>query len=101
VACRTAGPLGAAAVLALAFPLVPPGRPTSRLDELRLPVVPRLVVQGSRDAFGVPAPEPGVAVHVVEGADHGFAVRKKDGRAQAEVQVEIESVVRDWLQTVT
>lgn len=101
VACRTAGPLGAVAVLALAFPLVPPGRSTSRLDELRLPAAPRLVVQGSRDAFGVPDPEPGVLVHVVVGGDHGFVVRNKDGRAQAEVQVEIATVVRDWLQTVT
>jgi predicted alpha/beta-hydrolase family hydrolase len=101
VACRTAGAVGAVAVLALAFPLVPPGRAVSRLDELRLPAVPRLVVQGSRDAFGVPDPEPGVLVHVVAGGDHGFAVRKKDGRAQAEVQVEIATVVRDWLQTVT
>ena len=101
VACRTAAPLGASAVLALAFPLVPPGRSVSRLEELRLPAVPRLVVQGGRDAFGVPQPEPGVLVHVVEGADHGFAVRKKDGRAQAEVQVEIAAAVRDWIQTVT
>ena len=101
VACRTATTLGAAGVLALAFPLVPPGRTASRLDELRQPSVPRLVVQGSRDAFGVPTAEPGVRVHVVAGADHAFAVRKKDRRAQAEVQVEIEGVVRDWHQTLT
>jgi predicted alpha/beta-hydrolase family hydrolase len=101
VACRTANELGAKAVLGLAFPLVPPGRTTSRADELALPTVPRLVVQGSRDAFGLPVAGDGVAVHVVEGADHSFAVRKLDGRTRKEVLTEVRAVVRDWLQTVT
>jgi predicted alpha/beta-hydrolase family hydrolase len=63
--------------------------------------VPRLVVQGSRDAFGLPDAGDGVAVHVVEGADHSFAVRKLDGRTRKEVLTEVRAVVRDWLQTVT
>jgi predicted alpha/beta-hydrolase family hydrolase len=58
VACRLAGPLEAAAVVALAFPLHPPGRPErSRLPELLGAVeagVPLLVVQGERDPFGSP-----------------------------------------------
>jgi predicted alpha/beta-hydrolase family hydrolase len=101
VACRTANELGAKAVLALAFPLVPPGRTTSRAHELALPTGPRLVVQGSRDAFGLPVAGDGVVVHVVEGADHSFAVRKLDGRTRKEVLTEVRAVVRDWLQTVT
>jgi predicted alpha/beta-hydrolase family hydrolase len=101
VACRTATALGAKAVLALAFPLVPPGRTTSRADELALPTVPRLVVQGSRDAFGMPVAADGVVVHIVEGADHAFAVRKTDGRTRRDVLAEVRSLVRDWLQTVT
>jgi uncharacterized protein len=100
VACRTATALGATAVLALAFPLVPPGRAVSRLDELLLPVGPRLVVQGDRDAFGVPQAAPGVVVHVVAGADHSFAVRKADGRTRAQVLTEVEATVRAWLVTV-
>jgi predicted alpha/beta-hydrolase family hydrolase len=56
VACRTAAALDAAGVLALAFPLHPPGRPEkSRADELTAVPVPLLVVQGERDAFGGPA----------------------------------------------
>ena len=97
VACRTATALGADAVLALAFPLVPPGREVSRLEELLLPTVPRLVVQGDRDAFGVPGPAPGVTVHRVAGADHSFAVRKSDGRSRADALAEVEATVRDWL----
>jgi predicted alpha/beta-hydrolase family hydrolase len=56
VACRTAAASGAAAVLCLAFPLRPPGRPNapSRLDELDAAGVPTLVVQGERDPYGIP-----------------------------------------------
>lgn len=66
VACRTAGVVGADALLALAFPLRPPPRRRDahpgaaagrdRGDELRLVagVRPLLVVQGSTDRFGGP-----------------------------------------------
>jgi predicted alpha/beta-hydrolase family hydrolase len=56
VACRTAADTGAAAVLCLAFPLHPPGRPDkTRQPELDAVQVPTLVVQGERDPFGMPA----------------------------------------------
>jgi len=72
VACRTAGETGAAGVLCLAFPVHPPGRPEkSRLDELRLPEVPVLVVQGRSDPFGVPRSRGNVKVVRVSG-DHGL-----------------------------
>jgi predicted alpha/beta-hydrolase family hydrolase len=55
VACRTAAQTGATAILCLAFPLHPPGRPEkSRLAELDAVRVPTLVVQGGRDPFGIP-----------------------------------------------
>ena len=55
VACRTATAQDAAGVVALAFPLHPPGRPgTSRAAELTGAGVPVLVVQGETDAFGGP-----------------------------------------------
>jgi uncharacterized protein len=55
VACRTADDERADAVLALSFPLHPPGHPDrSRADELAAVAVPLLVVQGERDAFGGP-----------------------------------------------
>lgn len=80
VACRTAGATGAAAVVCLAFPLHPPGRPDrSRAPELLAPAVPRLVLQGTRDTFGGPeevraaaAGDPGVVVVDLPGADHGY-----------------------------
>jgi uncharacterized protein len=59
VACRTAEATGAAGVLCLAFPLQPPRRSgstpaQSRLPELDAVTVPVLVVQGTRDPFGMP-----------------------------------------------
>jgi predicted alpha/beta-hydrolase family hydrolase len=80
VACRTATASHAVAVVALAFPVHPPGRPDkSRLDELALPSVPVLVVQGERDAFGMPPPGCAELV-VIAGADHSL---KKDPLAVA------------------
>jgi predicted alpha/beta-hydrolase family hydrolase len=56
VACRTAAEQGAVGVLALAFPLYPPGRPEkSRAAELTAVPVPLVVVQGETDAMGRPA----------------------------------------------
>ncbi|GAA2810350.1 alpha/beta hydrolase [Crossiella cryophila] len=56
VACRTAAPGQAAAVLCLAFPVHPPGKPEkSRMPELDGIEVPALVVQGVQDPFGMPA----------------------------------------------
>lgn len=91
VACRTAAAVGADAVLCLAFPVHPPGKPErSRLDELAAVRVPVLVVQGDRDAFGMP---PGAVV--VPGADHGFKVAKGGEPAAPQVRTAVE----EWLRS--
>jgi uncharacterized protein len=76
VACRCADALGAVGVVALAFPVHPPGRPQqSRLPELTAVSAPVLVVQGSRDPFGCPPDDvlrPPSRLVVIEGADHGL-----------------------------
>jgi len=87
VACRTAGETGAAAVLCLAFPVHPPGRPEkSRLSELESVTVPVLVVQGERDPFGMPPEGPGRTVVHVKG-DHSLRADRKA----------VADAVRSWL----
>jgi uncharacterized protein len=72
VACRTAVAGGAVAVLCLAFPVHPPGRPDrSRMPELDGVDVPVLVVQGERDPFGRPEPAAGREIVLVPG-DHSL-----------------------------
>ncbi|MGW5118379.1 alpha/beta hydrolase family protein [Streptomyces noursei] len=99
VACRTARALGAHAVLALSFPLHPPGKPErSRGEELTGAGVPTLVVQGGRDPFGRPAEFPaGTALTEVAHADHGFAVPKSAGVSEAESMAALTNAVVAWL----
>jgi len=86
VACRTAAETGAAAVLCLAFPVHPPGRPEkSRLDELDAVTVPTLVVQGERDPFGLPPGGPNRSVVTVPGT---HSLRSSDT---------VKTAVADWL----
>ncbi|MET9896404.1 alpha/beta family hydrolase [Streptomyces sp. NPDC006465] len=98
VACRTATELGAAAVLALSFPLHPPGKPEkSRADELLGAGVPTLVVQGGNDPFGKPEEFPPGAYELIEVpfGDHGFAVPKRAPLGQEEaLKVVTDGVVR-------
>lgn len=89
VACRTASATNAVGVLCLAFPLRPPGRDVSRLDELEAVTVPTLVIQGSGDPFGMPPAGANRTVIAVAG-DHGL---KKDIPA-------VTAAVGGWLETM-
>ena len=89
VACRTVADTGAVAVLCLAFPLHPPGRPEkSRLPELDAVDVPVLVVQGASDPFGLPPPAQNREVVAIPGT-HSL-------RSSAA----IGAVVSEWLPKV-
>ncbi|WP_205471041.1 alpha/beta family hydrolase [Nocardioides sp. SYSU D00038] len=98
-ACRTAAGLGAAGVLALAFPLHPPGRPEkSRLAELTAVEVPTLVVQGERDTFGRPEElPPDVDLCVVPGGDHGLKVPVRGPVNQEEALEIVVEAALEWL----
>ncbi|NGO81139.1 hydrolase [Streptomyces sp. YC504] len=100
VACRTATELGAAAVLALSFPLHPPGKPEkSRADELLGSGVPTLVVQGGNDPFGKPAEYPEGPYELVEipYGDHSFNVPKRAELGQDEAVALITQAVTGWI----
>jgi predicted alpha/beta-hydrolase family hydrolase len=109
---RIATHLGAGAgdrlhgVVALGYPLRPPGRAgADRTSHLAMLRVPLLVVQGTRDTFGTPddiraamgaLPAP-LTVVAVEGGDHSFAVR---GRKPVEVLDEAADAVTRWIEHI-
>ncbi|WP_399897357.1 alpha/beta family hydrolase [Streptomyces sp. BBFR51] len=103
VACRTATELGARAVLALSFPLHPPGKPEkSRAAELLGAGVSTLVVQGGNDPFGRPgefpdAPEGTYDLTEVPYGDHGFAVPKRAEITQDGALELITDAVAQWV----
>jgi predicted alpha/beta-hydrolase family hydrolase len=87
VACRTAAATGAKAVLCLAFPVHPPGRPEkTRLGELDAVEVPVLVVQGESDPFGMPPP-----------GDNREVVRLRGNHSLAGDMEGLRTAVREWL----
>ncbi len=100
VACRTAAAVGARAVIALAFPLRPPGRSpqlspagASRVAELhaaREGGAMVLVVNGERDPFGIPGAQDADRVVIVPGETHALR-----GHRAA-----IVAAVTEWLPTV-
>jgi predicted alpha/beta-hydrolase family hydrolase len=99
VACRTAAELGALAVLALGFPLHPPGKPEkSRAEELLGTGVPTLVVQGGNDPFGRPEefPKGGYEMIEVPYGDHGFAIPKRAEITQERALEILTEGVVEW-----
>ena len=98
-ACRIGRQVGARGVLALSFPLHPPGRPEkSRVEELRNARVRTLVIQGERDPFGTPAEFPDdVELAVVPFADHGMKVPARCGVSQADALAVVLEATLEWV----
>ena len=91
VACRTARAVKAAGVIALAFPLHPPGHPEkSRAAELAAAGTPVLVVNGDRDPFGIPEKSDATNVVVLPGETHSLARNP----------AAIGEAVADWLRAL-
>jgi len=104
VAFRTASPEAVLGVLALAFPLHPPGAPErSRNHEIGTKT-PALIVQGDQDPFGRPAefrPLPAtVGIAVIPGADHSFATTNRAPITQWEAEELIVDHCLAWLLTL-
>lgn len=94
MACRTARAAGASAVIALAFPLHPPGKADvpdkSRAGELRSAGVPVLVINGDRDPFGVPNAADADRLIVLRGETHSLSSQR------AAIVDAIASWLRQW-----
>ncbi len=96
---------GVSGLVFLGFPLHPPKRPAvTRAEHLAQVASPMLFLQGTRDdladldlitdvcnGLGARA-----TLHVVDGADHSFAVLKRSGRSGEEVLQELVTSIADW-----
>jgi predicted alpha/beta-hydrolase family hydrolase len=89
----------------LGFPLHPPKQPgEGRAEHLGAVELPMLFLQGTRDTLAeldlitsvCRRLGPRATLHVVEGADHSFAVLKRSGRSGAEVMDELALTIMGW-----
>jgi predicted alpha/beta-hydrolase family hydrolase len=96
-------------VVFFGFPLHPPGQPSAeRAEHLEKVKVPLLFLQGTRDAFAtlellrpvLTSLGPHATLHLIDGADHGFAVPKSTGRTGADVFDELADTTVEWMKQV-
>ena len=87
------------------FPLHPPEQPsTERARHLQSVTVPMLFLQGTRDKLAeLELLRPVCSglgsraqLHIIEGADHSFAVLKRSGRSARDVLRELGTTVAEW-----
>jgi predicted alpha/beta-hydrolase family hydrolase len=95
-----------AGIVLLGYPLHPPGRPDQRRDK-HLSAIrrPMLIVQGDRDAFGLPSElrpiveqlEPPPTLEVIAKGDHSFKLPRKDPAGQAALYAAIQDTIANWI----
>lgn len=87
------------------FPLHPPGKPdTARADHLDQVLIPSLFLQGTRDEFAqLELLQPVVehlgaraTLHLIEGGDHSFKVKKSSGKTEQDVLADVATTMRAW-----
>ncbi len=97
---------GVQGIIFFGFPLHTASRPsTERAQHLSDVTVPMLFLAGTRDKLaGLDLLRPvcdglgdGARLHVVEGADHSFAVLKRSGRTDDDVLEELAATTSAWL----
>jgi len=99
---------GVRGIAFVGFPLHPARKPgVVRAAHLRDVSVAMLFLQGTRDDLAdlsllrpVVAALPRATLHVVDGADHSFRVRKKSGRTDAEVLAELARTLAEWARSL-
>jgi predicted alpha/beta-hydrolase family hydrolase len=98
-----------AGLIFLGFPLHRPKHPAvDRAEHLARVPLPMLFLQGTRDTLadlGLIREVTGglgarATLHVVDGADHGFAVLKRSGRSATDVLEELADAIAAWARSV-
>ena len=87
IASMVADEVGVAGLICLGYPFHPPGAPTrlrtAHLEKLKTPA---LILQGTRDSFGLPEEvakyklSPKIRIVWIEDGDHSFKPRASSGR---------------------
>ena len=95
MASRVADEIGVRGLVCLGYPFHPPGKPERlRVAHLTALRTPALVVQGTRDPFGMPEEvigyrlAPAIHVHWIDDGDHSLVPRKASGRTKRETWAE-------------
>jgi predicted alpha/beta-hydrolase family hydrolase len=100
---------GVLGLVFLGFPLHPAKQPAvTRAEHLDRVESPMLFLQGTRDSLAdlglitsvCGRLGPRATLHVVEAADHSFAVLKRSGRTDAEVMEELTLITVDWCRAI-
>jgi hypothetical protein len=103
------GLAGVRGLVFFGFPLHPAGAPgTRRAEHLARVAEPMLFLQGTRDKLAeldllrpiVERLGARATLHVVEGADHSFALPKRAGRSEDEVLDELAGTAAAWTRTL-
>jgi predicted alpha/beta-hydrolase family hydrolase len=100
---------GVRGIVFFGFPLHDPGTPSaSRAEHLDHVPQPMLFLQGTRDKLAdldllrpvIDRLGARATLHIVDGADHSFALPKKAGRDEGDVLHELATTTREWTQTL-
>jgi predicted alpha/beta-hydrolase family hydrolase len=100
---------GVRGIVFFGFPLHDPGTPSaSRAEHLDHVPQPMLFLQGTRDKLAdldflrpvIDRLGARATLHIVDGADHSFALPKKAGRDEADVLQELATTTCEWTQTL-
>jgi len=98
-----------AGLILLGYPLHPPGRPDRPRDKHLAAIRrPMLIVQGSRDTFGMPSEltpildtlSPRPLMYVVSGGDHSFKIARRNPLEQSAVYDDIQRTIVEWIDGV-
>jgi uncharacterized protein len=97
---------GCAGLVFVGFPLHPPDKPgIERAEHLATASGPMLFLQGPRDELAdlallrpvVAGLGRRAALHVIDGADHGFDVLVRSGRTHDDVMAELAATIDTWI----
>ena len=107
IAGMVADEVGAAGLICLGYPFHPPGAPTrlrtAHLEKLRTPA---LILQGTRDTFGLPEEiaryklSSKIRIVWIEDGDHSFKPRARSGRTNAQNMSEAIAQMQSFIATL-